>query len=137
MMLMLLLMMTKKRMKRRKHNKDESSYARRCSKPNPVPCYEIWSLLITPAAETVQDDVAEMRLPPSSLLRTYGQSVPTLLHGATRGKFSSAGCRPVQFGGESAPPWTGDGLWRKRARQEPQPIGMYTGRRCFPVNGGD
>lgn len=69
--------------------------------------------------------------PSGSLVPTYGYSIPTPLHGSTRGKFSSAGCRLIQFGGESAPPWTGDGLWRRQARQDLQPIGAYTGRRCF------
>lgn len=69
--------------------------------------------------------------PSGSLIPTYGYSIPTLLHGSTRGKFSSAGCSLIQFGGETAPPWTGDGLWRRRACQDHQPIGVYTGRRCF------
>lgn len=69
--------------------------------------------------------------PSGSLLPTYGYSVPTLLHGSTRGKFSSAGCSLIQVGGESAPPWTGDGLWRRQARQDHQPIVVCTGRRCF------
>ncbi len=45
--------------------------------------------------------------------------------------FLSAGCSLIQFGGESAPPWTGDGLWRRRDRQDHRPIGVHTGRRCF------
>lgn len=55
--------------------------------------------------------------PSGPLIPTYGNSIPTLLHGSTRGKFSSAGCSLIQFGGESAPPWIGDGLWRRQARQ--------------------
>lgn len=42
-------------------------------------------------------------------LPAYGVSIPTLLHASTRGKFSSAGWSRIQVGGDSAPPWTGDG----------------------------
>lgn len=69
--------------------------------------------LVAPAAEAeaARAAGAEMWLPSGSLVPTYSQSIPTLLHGSTRGKFSSAGCSLIQVGGEAAPPWTGDGLW--------------------------
>lgn len=44
-----------------------------------------------------------------SPLPTYEYTIPTLLHASTRGKFSSAGWSRIQVGGDSAPPWTGDG----------------------------
>lgn len=67
-----------------------------------------------PATQTIRCDVAEMWLSCGSLLR-----IPTLLHGATRATLSSAGWSPIQFRGEAAPPWTGDGLWTRRDPQPP------------------
>ncbi|GLD49185.1 DNA-3-methyladenine glycosylase [Lates japonicus] len=66
-----------------------------------------------------------------------GRAFPHCSMGSTRGKFSSAGCSLIQFGGESQPR---PGLETVCEEGEPvkiiRPIGVYAGRRCS-VNGGD
>lgn len=70
-----------------------------------------------------------------SLLPTYGYSIPALLHGPTRAKFSSAGCSLIQVGGESAPPWTWDG--KASTTRSPTNRCVHREALLLPVNSSD
>lgn len=76
--------------------------------------------------------------PSGSLLPTYGYSIPTLLHGSTRGKFSSAGCSLIQVGEESAPPWTGDvSVEQASPTGSPTNRSVHTEALLLPVTSSD
>lgn len=73
-------------------------------------------------------NVAAVRFSSSHLRTEHSHTPPWIDPGEV---FPSAGCSLIQFDGESAPPWTGHGLWRRQARQLGKPISAHTGRRCF------